>query len=69
MAYDEQLAARVRDQLADVHGITEKAMFGGIAFLLEGNMAVGSEVGGARARLRRLPAAQGQTRRLTNRSC
>src|SRR5215218_6982270 len=41
MAYDEQLAERVRDQLADVHGITEKAMFGGVAFLLEGNMAVG----------------------------
>ena len=41
MAYDEQLAERVRDQLADVQGITEKAMFGGIAFLREGNMAVG----------------------------
>src|SRR5215204_6881943 len=41
MAYDDQLAERVRDQLADVHGITEKAMFGGVAFLLEGNMAVG----------------------------
>ena len=41
MAYDEQLAERVRDQLGDVHGITEKAMFGGLAFLLEGNMAVG----------------------------
>jgi TfoX/Sxy family transcriptional regulator of competence genes len=41
MAYDEQLAERVRAQLAAEDAITEKAMFGGIAFLLAGNMAVG----------------------------
>jgi TfoX/Sxy family transcriptional regulator of competence genes len=41
VAYDEQLAERVREQLAAVDGITEKAMFGGVGFLLEGNMAVG----------------------------
>ena len=41
MAYDEDLANRIREQLADQDGRTEKAMFGGLAFLLGGNMAVG----------------------------
>jgi TfoX/Sxy family transcriptional regulator of competence genes len=41
MAYDEDFANRIREALADVDGITEKAMFGGLAFLLGGNMAVG----------------------------
>jgi TfoX/Sxy family transcriptional regulator of competence genes len=41
MAYDEALAERVREQLAPQPGLTEKAMFGGLAFLLDGNMAVG----------------------------
>ena len=41
MAYDEALAERVREQLAAEPAISEKAMFGGLAFLLEGNMAVG----------------------------
>ena len=41
MAYDRDLANRVREQLADQDAITEKEMFGGIAFLLGGNMAVG----------------------------
>ena len=41
MAYDEHLAARVREQLAAQAGLAEKAMFGGVAFLLDGNMAVG----------------------------
>jgi TfoX N-terminal domain len=40
MAYDEDLADRVREQLASEPAVTEKAMFGGLAFLLEGNMAV-----------------------------
>jgi TfoX/Sxy family transcriptional regulator of competence genes len=40
MAYDEDLANRVREQLADEEGVTEKAMFGGLAFLLHGNMAI-----------------------------
>ncbi|GAA4688368.1 TfoX/Sxy family protein [Pseudonocardia yuanmonensis] len=40
MAYDEALAARVRDLLADEPGLTEKRMFGGLAFLLGGHMAV-----------------------------
>ena len=41
MAFDEHLAARVREQLAPQAGLAEKAMFGGVAFLLDGNMAVG----------------------------
>ena len=41
MAYDEALAARVRDRLAGEDGRTEKAMFGGLAFLVGGNMSVG----------------------------
>ena len=41
MAYDEDLAERVRGQLAAERGLAEKAMFGGVAFLLDGNMAVG----------------------------
>jgi TfoX/Sxy family transcriptional regulator of competence genes len=40
MAYDEQLAARIRDLVADEAGLTEKKMFGGLAFLVKGNMAV-----------------------------
>ena len=41
MAYDADLAERVREQLAAEPAVTEKAMFGGLAFLLQGNMAVG----------------------------
>ena len=40
MAYDEELAARIRDLLADEAGVAEKKMFGGLAFLMNGNMAV-----------------------------
>jgi TfoX/Sxy family transcriptional regulator of competence genes len=41
MAYDHDLANRVREQLAEQDAVTEQEMFGGIAFLLAGNMAVG----------------------------
>jgi hypothetical protein len=41
MAYDEDLAQRVRERLAAEEDIIERAMFGGLAFLLRGNMAVG----------------------------
>lgn len=41
MAYDEALAARVRDVLSDEFGVVEKKMFGGVAFMLRGNMSVG----------------------------
>jgi hypothetical protein len=40
MAYDHELANRLREQLADEPGLSEKAMFGGLAFLIDGNMAV-----------------------------
>jgi TfoX/Sxy family transcriptional regulator of competence genes len=41
MAYDEDFAHRIREQLAAVDGVTEKAMFGGLGFLVGGHMAVG----------------------------
>ena len=41
MAYDEGLAQRIREALADADGLMERGMFGGIAFMLHGNMAVG----------------------------
>ncbi|MGH2573808.1 MAG: TfoX/Sxy family protein [Actinomycetota bacterium] len=39
MAYDERLAERIRELLASEPGVTEKRMFGGLAFLIGGNMA------------------------------
>ena len=52
MAYDEDLAHRLRDLLADEDAITEKRMFGGLAFLLNGNMSVSaSRNGGLLARI------------------
>ena len=41
MAFDERLANRVRKQLDGTAGLVEKKMFGGIAFLIHGNMSVG----------------------------
>ena len=41
MAYDEGLAQRVREAMAGVPGYVEKRMFGGIGFMLHGNMACG----------------------------
>ena len=41
MAYDEGLAHRIRETLAEQPGLTEKKMFGGIAFMINGNMACG----------------------------
>jgi TfoX/Sxy family transcriptional regulator of competence genes len=41
MAFDEALADRIRDVLASRPEVTERKMFGGIAFMLAGNMAVG----------------------------
>ncbi|MHB8718106.1 MAG: TfoX/Sxy family protein [Candidatus Dormibacteria bacterium] len=40
MAYDETLAARIRDALAGETRVSEMGMFGGLAFLVAGNMAV-----------------------------
>ena len=41
MTYDDGLAHRVRDVLASRPGVAEKEMFGGLAFVLEGNMCCG----------------------------
>ncbi len=40
MAYDEHLADRIRELVAGEAGLAEKRMFGGLAFLIGGNMAV-----------------------------
>jgi TfoX/Sxy family transcriptional regulator of competence genes len=40
MAYDEELARRIRELIEDEPGLTEKKMFGGLSFLIGGNMAV-----------------------------
>jgi len=48
MAYDERLAERIRELIAGQPGLTEQKMFGGLAFLIGGNMAVAaSGQGGA----------------------
>ena len=41
MAFDEGLAQRIREELEDDPGLTEKKMFGGIGFMLHGNLACG----------------------------
>ena len=43
MAFDEQLAERVREHLATRPGYSEKKMFGGLCFLINGNMCCGVE--------------------------
>ena len=40
MAYDEVLAARIRDRVGAAPDLTERTMFGGLAFLVSGNLAV-----------------------------
>ena len=41
MAYDESLAERVRGELAAMEGVSERRMFGGLCFMLHGNMSLG----------------------------
>ncbi|MGH7139361.1 MAG: TfoX/Sxy family protein, partial [Pirellulales bacterium] len=41
VAFSESLASRTRDALASIRGITEKRMFGGVGFMLNGNLLVG----------------------------
>src|SRR5262249_17774941 len=41
MAFDENLAARIRKSLGKRKGVVEKKMFGGVGFLVNGNMACG----------------------------
>src|SRR3954451_7444884 len=40
MAYDEELTARVRDVLGGEEDVTERRMFGGLAFMVDGHLAV-----------------------------
>ncbi len=56
MAYDEELADRVRDVLDPEPGLTSKQMFGGIGFMLDGHMAVG--VSGQGGLMLRVPREQ-----------
>jgi TfoX/Sxy family transcriptional regulator of competence genes len=46
MAYDEDLANRIRELTAPERGIEEKRMFGGLAFLVDGHMAVAASGNG-----------------------
>lgn len=51
MAYDEGHATLMREELADIDGISEKKMFGGLCLLLHGNMVCGVHKDGGMARL------------------
>src|SRR6266542_5684580 len=52
MAYDEELARRIRQLIGSDPELTEKKMFGGLAFLIRGNMAIAaSSEGGAMVRV------------------
>jgi hypothetical protein len=52
MAYDEDLASRIRDLIGPDPELTEKKMFGGLAFLIRGHMAISaSRHGGALVRV------------------
>jgi TfoX/Sxy family transcriptional regulator of competence genes len=52
VAYDEELADRIRELIGSELGVTEQKMFGGLAFLIGGNMAIGaSGQGGALVRV------------------
>jgi TfoX N-terminal domain len=46
MAYDEELAGRIRQLIGSDTELTEKKMFGGLAFLIQGNMAIAASSGG-----------------------
>jgi TfoX/Sxy family transcriptional regulator of competence genes len=65
MAYDEDLASRIRELLDGESDVTEMKMFGGLAFLIRGNMAVAaSGQGGALVRVD--PAASEEILATTN---
>ncbi|PZT89425.1 MAG: RNA methyltransferase [Gordonia sp. (in: high G+C Gram-positive bacteria)] len=46
MAYNQELATRIRDELSSEADLTEKAMFGGLGFMLSGHMAVAANSAG-----------------------
>jgi TfoX/Sxy family transcriptional regulator of competence genes len=41
MSYDRSLAQRIRDELSQLSDVQEKKMFGGVSFLVQGNLACG----------------------------
>lgn len=51
MAYNEVYAGLLRDELATLDGVTEKRMFGGLCFMLNGNMLCGVDKNGGMARV------------------
>lgn len=51
MAYDEILAERIRNHFGDDPDVVEKKMFGGVAYMVRGNMAVGIHGDGLMVRL------------------
>lgn len=51
MAYDEGSAQILQDALLDVNGVVEKRMFGGLCFMLNGNMLCGVHKGGGMFRI------------------
>jgi TfoX/Sxy family transcriptional regulator of competence genes len=51
VAYDDELAQRIRDRMTAVAGVSEKKMFGGLAFLTSGNLTVGVYGDGLIARI------------------
>lgn len=53
MAYSEELAERIRDAIDGRPGVTERKMFGGIAWMVNGNMACGTIEDGLMVRLDR----------------
>ena len=59
MAYDRELAERIRGAISGVEGVQEKAMFGGLAFLVDGHMAIAA--GGKGHLLARVDPAEGAT--------
>lgn len=59
MAYDEELADRLREVLQTEKGVTEKRMFGGLAFLVHGNLAVSASSQGGL--LLRIDPANGES--------
>jgi len=59
VAYDEELANRIRELLGGEAELTEKKMFGGLAFLIRGNMAVAAS--GQGGVLVRIDPAQSET--------
>lgn len=64
MAYDEDLANRIRELLAAQRGVEEKQMFGGLAFMVNGNMSVvASGRGGLMVRVPRADADKLAARR------